>query len=99
MNDLYQVILFKNKVKKKIINKFKTHKKSLEYYKSLISKSDEVIYNKVMENGVVSEYELGLVEKLSISPSSLYMKDDYGRQIKILLDDSDETNNLLADDD
>ena len=91
MNDLYQVILFKNKVKKKIINKFKTHKKSLEYYKSLISKSDEVIYNKVMENGVVSEYELGLVERLSISPSSLYMKDDYGRQIKILLDDSDLT--------
>ena len=91
MNDLYQVILFKNKVKKKIINKFKTHKKALEYYKLLVKESDEVIYDKVMENGVVSEYELSLVEKSSSSPLSLYMKDDYGRQVKVSLDDSELT--------
>ena len=91
MNDTYQVILFKNKVKKKIVNKFKTHKKSLEYYKLLVKKSDEVIYDKVMENGVVSEYELSLVEKSSSSPISLYMKDDYGRQVKVSLDDSELT--------
>ena len=91
MNDTYQVILFKNKVKKKIINKFKTHKKAFEYYKLLIKESDEVIYDKVMENGVVSEYELSLVERSSSSPSSLYMKDDYGRQVKVSLDDSELT--------
>ena len=91
MNDTYQVILFKNKVKKKIINKFKTHKKALEYYKLLVKESDEVIYDKVMENGVVSEYELSLVEKSSSSPLSLYMKDDYGRQVKVSLDDSELT--------
>jgi hypothetical protein len=91
MNDTYQIILFKNKVKKKIVNKFKTHKKSLEYYKLLVKKSDEVIYDKVMENGVVSEYELSLVEKSSSSPISLYMKDDYGRQVKVSLDDSELT--------
>jgi len=91
MNDTYQVILFKNKVKKKIINKFKTHKKALEYYKLLVKESDEVIYDKSMENGVVSEYELSLVEKSSSSPISLYMKDDYGRQVKVSLDDSELT--------
>ena len=91
MNDTYQVILFKNKVKKKIINKFKTHKKAFEYYKLLVKESDEVIYDKVMENGVVSEYELSLVEKSSSSPISLYMKDDYGRQVKVSLDDSELT--------
>ena len=91
MNDTYQVILFKNKVKKKIINKFKTHKKAFEYYKLLVKESDEVIYDKVMENGVVSEYELSLVERSSSSPSSLYMKDDYGRQVKVSLDDSELT--------
>jgi hypothetical protein len=91
MNDTYQVILFKNKVKKKIINKFKTHKKALEYYKLLVKESDEVIYDKVMENGMVSEYELSLVEKSSSSPISLYMKDDYGRQVKVSLDDSELT--------
>lgn len=91
MNDTYQVILFKNKVKKKIINKFKTHKKALEYYKLLVKENDEVIYDKSMENGVVSEYELSLVEKSSSSPISLYMKDDYGRQVKVSLDDSELT--------
>ena len=91
MNDTYQVIIFKNKVKKKIINKFKTHKKAIEYYKLLVKESDEVIYDKVMENGVVSEYELSLVEKSSSSPLSLYMKDDYGRQVKVSLDDSELT--------
>jgi hypothetical protein len=91
MNDTYQVILFKNKVKKKIINKFKTHKKAFEYYKLLIKESDEVIYDIVMDNGVVSEYELSLVERSSSSPSSLYMKDDYGRQVKVSLDDSELT--------
>ena len=91
MNDTYQVILFKNKVKKKIINKFKTHKKALEYYKLLVKENDEVIYDKAMENGVVSEYELSLVEKSSSSPISLYMKDDYGRQVKVSLDDSELT--------
>ena len=91
MNDTYQVILFKNKVKKKIINKFKTHKKAFEYYKLLVKESDEVIYDKVMENGVVSEYELSLVERSSSFPSSLYMKDDYGRQVKVSLDDSELT--------
>jgi hypothetical protein len=91
MNDTYQVILFKNKVKKKIIKKFKTHKKALNYYNSLIKESDEVIYDKVMENGVVSEYELSLVGKSLPSSSTLYMKDDYGRQVKVYLDDSELT--------
>ena len=91
MNDTFQVILFKNKIKKKIINKFKTHKRALEYYKSLVKESDDVIYDKVMENGVVSDYELSLVERSSKSSPSLYMKDDYGRQIKVSLDDSELT--------
>jgi hypothetical protein len=91
MNDTFQVILFKNKIKKKIINKFKTHKRALEYYKSLVKQSDEVIYDKVMENGVISDYELSLVERSSKSSPSLYMKDDYGRQIKVSLDDSELT--------
>jgi hypothetical protein len=34
----YQVVLFKNKVKKKIINKFKTHKKANELFISLLRK-------------------------------------------------------------
>jgi hypothetical protein len=91
MNDTYQIILFKNKVKKKIINKFKTHKRAFEYYKNLMTESDEVIFNKEMENGLECEFEIGLVEKTSGTLLPLFMKDDYGRQIKVKLDDTDFT--------
>ena len=48
----YQIVLFKNKVKKKIINKFKTHKKAVEFYNDLLKENDEVIFDKEFENGV-----------------------------------------------
>ena len=91
MNDTYQIILFKNKVKKKIINKFKTHKRAFEFYKNLMNESDEVMFNKEMENGSTCEFELGLVERTSGTLLPLFMKDDYGRQIKVKLDDCDYT--------
>lgn len=91
MNDTYQIIIFKNKVKKKIINKFKTHKRAFEYYKNLMNESDEVVFSKVMENGSPCEFELCLVERTSGTLLPLFMKDDYGRQVKVKLDDTDFT--------
>ena len=85
----YQVVLFKNKVKKKIINKFKTYKKANELYISLIEKSDVVIFNKKYENGRESLYELALLEKTSGTLLPMFMKDTFGRQVKVNLDDND----------
>lgn len=85
----YQVVLFKNKVKKKIINKFKTHKKANELYNSLIEISDAVIFNKKYENGQESLYELALLEKTSGTLLPMFMKDTFGRQVKVDLDDDD----------
>ena len=42
----YQIVLFKNKIKKKIINKFKTHKRANEFYESLLSESNNVLFEK-----------------------------------------------------
>lgn len=61
----YLIVLFKNKIKKKIINKFKTSKKANDYYKSLLEKSDEVIFDKKYENGFECSYEIALLEKTS----------------------------------
>lgn len=88
MKDNFIIVLFKNKVKRKIINKFVTQKKSIEFYKKLIDKSNNVIFDKRVENGYECEYELGLLEK-SKSNEVKYYKDDLGRQIKIELDDDD----------
>jgi len=90
MNHNYIIVLFKNKVKKKIINKFKTNKRAVDYYESLINESNNTKFYKKYENGVESNYELALL-KLGSSNDNMYMKDEFGRQIKIELEDSDYT--------
>lgn len=89
MNYNYQIVLFKNKEKKKIINQFVTHKKANDFYKKLISESELVIFPRHYENGVVSFFELALVEKISGTMLSMFLKDDLGRQVKVSLDDND----------
>ena len=88
MNENYIIVLFKNKIKKKIINKFKTDKQAFKFYNSLVEKSNQTNYYKKYENGVESSYDLALLEVVSGSTSPLFMKDDFGRQIKIELEDS-----------
>ena len=79
----FQIVLFKNKVKKKIINKFKTHKKAVEFYNDLLKENDEVIFDKEFENGVKSNYELAIIEKVSGTLLPVFLKDEIGRTIKV----------------
>ena len=85
----YLIVLFKNKVKKKIINKFQTLQKSESTFKKLVNDSDSVVFEKKMENGVSCEYELALVERYSGHSSNVYIKDNIGRQRKVELEDDD----------
>jgi hypothetical protein len=87
----YQIVLFKNKVKKKIINKFKTHKKANEFYNSLLTESDEVIFDMEYENGVKSNYEIAIVERMSGTMLPVFLKDELGRTVKVKLEDDDYT--------
>jgi len=86
---MYIIVLFKNKVKKKIIKEFKTIKKAQDYYKSLMDVSDTVIFNKQFDNGYESNYELAFLEPKTVKTSPLYVKDDFGRQIKIEMESGD----------
>lgn len=87
----YQIVLFKNKVKKKIINKFKTHKKAIEFYNTILKESGEVIFDKEYENGVKSNYELAVIEKVSGTLLPVFLKDEIGRTVKVKLEDNDYT--------
>jgi hypothetical protein len=91
MEHYYLIVLFKNKVKKRIIKKFKTLKNSDEYYKKLIQESDEVIFDKKFENGFKSEYEIALLGKKKGNDEVIYIKDSFGRQSKVNLEDDDFT--------
>ena len=83
----YQIVLFKNKIKKKIINKFKTYKNSDNLFITLLNQSNDVIFEKKYSNGDECQYELAMLEKSSGNFESVYLKDELGRQIKVSLDD------------
>jgi hypothetical protein len=89
MEHYYLIVLFKNKVKKKIIKKFKTLKNSDEYYKKLIETSDDVIFDKKYENGFKSDYEIALLGKKKGNDEVIYIKDEIGRQSKVTLEDDE----------
>jgi hypothetical protein len=83
----FLIVLFKNKTKKKIINKFMTEKRANEFFNNLIVKSDNVIFERNYENGVRSDYELAILKKTTSKIEDFYIKDELGRQVKVDLDD------------
>lgn len=79
----YLVVLFKNKKRKKIINKFRTLDRAKLFFDKKIEESESVVFEKLVENASDCVYELAL---LSNSPSKFdnyFVKDSLGRQIKI----------------
>jgi len=92
----FQIVLFKNKIKKKIINKFKTLKKTVAQFNKLLEESDDVIFPVKYENGTSSTYELSILEKRKTNNEKLFIKDEFGRQIKVNLDDDDFTINKIV---
>jgi hypothetical protein len=82
----YIIVLFKNKSKKKIINKFKTKDRAVSFYKKLIEENN-IIFDCQTENGRSCFFELGLLEKNVNNFDSYFIKDDMGRQVKVELDD------------
>ena len=85
----YLVVLFKNKERKKIINKFITYERAEEFYNKLIIESNSVNFKTLIENASPVIYELGLLKKNSDDFNPLFVKDKLGRQIKVDLDDPD----------
>jgi len=85
----YFIVLFKNKEKKKIINKFKTLDKATKFYNDLLNKSEEVLFPKQTENGFDCQFEIALMEKKEMDNSIIYIKDELGRTIKVETDSND----------
>jgi hypothetical protein len=82
----YLVVLFKDKKRKKIINKFVTFSRAKQYYDNLLKESNNVIFNVEVENGVDVRYELGLIELSDNQLIPVYMTDEYGRSSKVKLE-------------
>jgi hypothetical protein len=87
----YLVVLFKNKKRKRIIKKFITHKKAKLLYDKMMKESDEVIFNTEVENGNLCKYELGIVEMSSKQLIPVYITDEFGRSVKVKLEEDGMT--------
>ena len=92
----YSVVLFKNKKKKKIINKFITPEKAHSLYKKMMSESEEVIFDVQMESGLDCSYELGIVHMSSEQKEPVYLTDELGRFLKVKLDEKGMTLILIS---
>ena len=85
----YIIVLFKNKKRKKIINRFITLDRAKDFFDKKIKESNEVIFEKQVENALKCNFELGLLSKKDNNFQSLFVKDSLGRQVKVDLDDED----------
>ena len=54
----YLVVLFKNKVRKKIINKFVTFIKAKEFFDNKINNNKSIYFKKDVENAKDCDFEL-----------------------------------------
>jgi hypothetical protein len=87
----FMVVLFKDKKKKKILKKFITYKRAKQFYKTLMDKSKEIIFDIKVQSGKECKFELGLVELSSKQLIPVYMTDEFGRNIKVKLDEDGMT--------
>jgi hypothetical protein len=83
----YLIVLFKNKERKKVLNKFKTLEKANQYFNKLIKSNNEVKFPVMFENGKSCKYEIGFLESGSTNFDLYFIKDELGRQIKVDIDD------------
>ena len=85
----YLIVLFKNKKRKKILNKFKTLERANKYFNDTLKPSNNVLFSKSFENGKPCKYEIGFLESGSTDFNLYFVKDELGRQIKVDIDDPD----------
>jgi hypothetical protein len=85
----YTVILFKNKERKKLLKSFKTLERAEVFFKKLQDKSNQVIFDKQIENGVSCDFEIGLIDNEPTEFENYFVKDSLGRQIRIKTEDSE----------
>jgi hypothetical protein len=87
----YIVVLFKNKKKKRIIKKFITFTRAKQFYDKLVQESNEVLFEIKVEGGSECVYEIGIVEMSSKQLVPVYMTDEFGRNVKVKLDEDGMT--------
>jgi hypothetical protein len=78
----FNVILFKNNKKRKILKSFVREQKAIEFYKKKLKESSEIIFSVEYESGKPCTYKLALVSK-NCENEKIYYIDSLGRNISV----------------
>jgi protease II len=87
----YLVVLFKDKKKKRIINKFITPTKAQDFFNKKMKESEDVIFDVRYESGKEIFYEMGIVHMSSKQETPVYLTDEFGRNLRVKLDEEGMT--------
>ena len=87
----YLIVLFKNKVRHKILKKYITFKWAKNYFDNLKKENEDVIFEKLIVNGKDTNFEVGLVEKSNKQLVPVYITDEMGRNVKVKLENEGMT--------
>jgi len=85
----YLIVLFKNKVQRKIVKSFVTFNRAKDFYNRKVKDSDKIRFPKKYETGKPAEYELAIIGKKKVNTLPIYKRDEMGRTVKVELE-SDE---------
>ena len=92
----YQIVLFKNKNKKKVIKKYYSKKRAVEKYNELI-KNNDIKFETKYENSIETRYELGLLCKNCLEKNELFSIDEFGRNVFVESSDKSITFLKISD--
>jgi hypothetical protein len=87
----YLIVLFENKVRKKILKKYITFKKAKQFFDKCLADNDNVIFKKNISSGSEIDFEIGLVELSSKQLVPVYITDEMGRNVKVSLENDGMT--------
>jgi len=85
----YNIVLFHNNNKKKLIKKYSTLNNAQKKFNQLISESKKIVFSKKYQNYDECNYYLGIITNENIIQKSLYLKDYLGRNIPVDINNSE----------
>jgi hypothetical protein len=89
MEAKYLIVLFKNKVRYKIIKKYQKYNNAINFFNQKLKENNSVIFNVATENGKDVKYEIAILEYKNKNKPTLFKVDEYGRNISIELENEE----------
>jgi hypothetical protein len=82
-NKKFNIVIFKNNKKKKVVKSFVTKERALAFFKKITEENSKIKFNKEYENGKKCSYMIGLIYDEPSFNEKFYFTDRFGRNVSI----------------